>query len=251
MKFFLILLSFLTLLSANSDVVGEVLLVDGNVKIKSKGSIRKKKALVGASIYAGDLVSSSKNSHLKLRLEDNSTLILDELSTLRFNSVKNTEQISGKVLYKITSRDAKNSLKVKTPFAVIGIKGTTFIVNAQKKEESIALKEGLIGVSSIKEEFSLYRKEVLAAFNNFKEEQAKALQESTERQMSEFERYKSGITQEDTKVIKPIITKEFDLKAGNAISFNKNIVKESSLETLKEDPFKKFNNFFSKPEEEK
>ncbi len=245
MKYFLfILLSLATFLSAK-EVVGSVTLVDGNVKVKSDGSIRKQKVTVDFTIYSGDLISSSKDSHVKLKLVDDSVLILDELSTLHFESYKDTKQLAGKVLYKITSRDAKNSLHVTTPFAVIGIKGTTFIVNAIEDEESVSLKEGLVGIESINAKFELYRKKIDEEFNKFKTDQDKALKKRTEQQLSDFEKFKLGITDDKEEKITPIITKEFDLQAGNSVRFNGNKVKEKSFDASEENSFAYFESLFN------
>ena len=119
-----------------------------------------------------------------------------------FASVKLTEQLQGRVYYKITSRDSKNAIKVKTPFAIIGIKGTTFVVSVGEKS-SVKLKEGLVGIQSIKEEFELYRKAIRAEYNNY-----------VSKQQSEYEKFLS----EQNKG-KAELTKEFDLQAGNTIVF--------------------------------
>ncbi|NOR58348.1 MAG: iron dicitrate transport regulator FecR, partial [Sulfurimonas sp.] len=166
MKKFLMSL-FITLLSVTvasaSATLGSVELSKGNVKVKSEGSFKKSKVTKGLEIKKGDLITTSKNANAVIKLLDGSTLVLDSSSTLHFASANMAEQETGKVYYKITSRDAKNALKVKTPFAIIGIKGTTFIVDSGEKS-SVKLKEGVVGIQSIKEEFELYRKTVQAEY---------------------------------------------------------------------------------------
>ncbi len=209
--FISIFVAFFTLLNA-ATVIGSVENTKGTVKVKSEGSFKKSKVKKGSEIKEGDLVITSKRASAVIKLSDGSTVILDASSSIHFPSIKNAEQKSGKIFYKITSRDAKNSLKIKTPFAIIGIKGTTFIVNTNKGKEAVALKEGLIGIASIKEQFALYRKDVMAKYNNYVNDQ-----------MSEFEKYKRG--QQEPK---PEMTKEFDLKQGNIVSFSANKVKETA-----------------------
>ena len=189
-------------LSANASI-GTVEQLKGNVKVKNEGSIRKSKVQRGLEIAAGDLITTSKQSTAKLILADGSTLVLDERSSILFISALEAKQSEGKIFYKITSRDAKNSLKVKTPFAIIGVKGTTFIINTTDKP-SVSLKEGLIGIQSLKEEFNLYRQKVQEEFENY-----------VSKQQSDFEKYKNE--QNKYAVAEP--TKEFDMKQGNRISF--------------------------------
>ena len=206
----LTLIFMLTTLLNASAVVGSVSKVVGSVKVKSEGSFKKQKVKDKQEIKEGDLITTSKKGGVVISLVDGSDVVLDKSSSILFTANNSIEQNGGKVFYKITSRDAKNSLKVKTPFAIIGIKGTTFTINAQKDKESVALKEGRIGVTSIEEEFALYRKEVLAKYNEY-----------VQNQMAEFDKFK-GVEKPE-----PEMTKEFDLEEGNVISFSKNIVKES------------------------
>lgn len=212
--FFLIFVTTFFTFSSASDIIGSVERLNGVVKVKSTNSFKKSKVKVGFEIKAGDLITTSKNSSAVIKLADASTIVLDASSTVRFASATSIEQKDGKIYYKITSRDSIHALAVTTPFAIIGIKGTTFIINSADGDASVILKEGLIGVASIKEAFNLYRKSVEAEYNKFKDEQ-----------MSAFEKFKS----EQNKYAEPIKTKAFDLKAGNRISFNEDRVNEDAF----------------------
>lgn len=207
-----------------STAIGKIELFKGTVKIKSDSSIKKRKVTLGQEVNAGDMILSSKNSSVKLKLEDGSVLVLDERSTIHFSSLRDAEQIEGKVLYEITSRDAINSLKVKTPFAIIGIKGTTFIINATENA-SVSLQEGLIGISAINAEFELYRKKVQKEFDDYVSAEDLA-----------FEKFKN--MQDKYAVAEP--TKEFDLEAGNKVSFNGLVVNEDALDQEDDSDFEYF-----------
>lgn len=225
--FFSVLMAFFSVVSASS-VIGLVQKVDGSVKVKSEDSIRKSKVKVGTEIKSGDLITTSKKASAVLKLVDGSVLVLDESSSISFLEDSLAEQTEGKVYYKITSRDSKNSLKIKTPFAIIGIKGTTFIVDAGDGA-SVALKEGLIGVQSIKEEFELYRKAVQKQFDDFMQEQQKAFEEFKQVQDPGFAE----------------ITKEFDLQEGNTISFDGNRVNEKAWTKDDDAEFARFEKLMS------
>lgn len=199
--------------AASAKVVGTVDGLNGIVKISREGSVKKINVLKGTKIQKGDLVTTSSSATALLKLVDGSNVVLDKSSSILFANINQAEQKSGSVYYKITSRSANNSLDVKTPFAIIGIKGTTFIVNSDEGDKSIALKEGKIGIASMKEEFELYRKKVLEEFNNYKNQQEAA-----------YEQYLRELAGE-----KPQIVKEFDLNAGNKVSFNEKKVVESSF----------------------
>ena len=208
MKLFLSILIVSTYMYA--AVLGTVGSIKGNVKVKSENSIKKNKLLPKSMINSGDMIITYSNASVIIDLKDGSQIILDAKSTLHFKTPKNIEQVEGKIYYKITSRDVKNKLKIKTPFAIIGIKGTTFVVTATDTS-SVALKDGLIGVTSLAEEFELYREKTLSEYKQY-------IQKSTDA----FEKYK------DDRYEAPIRTKEFDLKAGKTVSFNKSKVNENS-----------------------
>ncbi len=221
--FIAIFLTFFITEASASSIIGSVELISGSVKVKSEGSLKKSKLFVGSKINRGDLITTSKGAKALLKLIDETVIVLDGSSTLHFISSSNTEQTEGKVYYKVTSKDAKNSLKVKTPFAIIGIKGTTFIVEAGKKA-SIKLKEGLIAVHSIKDKFELYKKEVQKQFDDFLSREQAAFKEYKQAQQPGFVE----------------ITSEFDIQAGESISFDGNKAKESSWTKEDDDEFERF-----------
>ena len=224
MKIFLVsvLIAAFSMLNASS-VIGFVQKVDGSVKVKHEGSFKKNQVKKDLEIRSGDLITTSKKGTAVLKLVDGSVLVLDVSSSLHFKTPSDAEQTEGKIYYKITSRDAKNSLKIKTPFAIIGIKGTTFVVNATGKA-SIKLEEGLIGIKSIKENFKLYRKAVMAEYDKYLSSQE-----------SEFQKYKNKQKKGAVE-----ITKEFDLHAGNSISFDDNEVNEKSFSDDDKKEFERF-----------
>ena len=222
-KIFLVLMLFLsTMLSA--EVIGAIKSVKGVVKSKGEDTFKKVKVKAGFDVNSGDLITTSRRGAVEIILKDGSTIILDASSTIHFGDKNSIEQEGGKIFYKITSRDAKNSLKIKTPFAIIGIKGTTFVIDG-KKDGSVSLKEGLIGVKSLQQEFELYREKVQQEFDNY-----------ISKQQSAFEQFKNA--QNEYAIAESV--KEFDLKAGNRISFNGQKVNENSFGQKDNDEFEHF-----------
>lgn len=224
MLFFMIGAMFSFAICADAKVVGTIHGLKGIVKIAHAGSIKKLNAAKGTKIQQGDMITTTARAAAVLKLIDGSSVVLDKSSSILFANLNKAEQKSGSVYYKITSRTAKNSLDVKTPFAIIGIKGTTFIVNSDEKEKSIALQEGKIGISSMKEEFELYRKKVLEEFDNYKKQEFAA-----------YEQYLQELSGN-----KPQMVKTFDLNAGNKVSFDEKKVVENPFS---QDTNASFNHF--------
>ncbi len=203
---------------AGAMTLGIVQKVSGIVKVKASGSIKKSKVYQGYEIQQGDIISTYRNSSAVLQLQDGSNIVLGERSTISFLDESALSQQSGKIYYKIISREAKNRLKIKTQFAIIGIKGTTFIIRSDQNSSYVALKEGVIGVESIKEEFRLYKQKVMDEYQKF-----------LAQQQMEFEKFKNAQIAEYVGT-----AKEFDLEAGNVVSFEGDKAVESELDSNEE-----------------
>jgi len=211
-----LIVSLFSIVLANT--LGVVQKVEGIVKVKPKDSIKKKKIKNGYEIQRGDIISTFRNSNSVLKLKDNSIVVLGKKSAISFLTQNNIEQNKGKIYYKITSSDVSNKLKIKTKFAIIGIKGTTFIINSDTNGSYVALKEGLIGIESMKEQFILYKKQVMQQYKNY-----------VNKQMTEFKKYKQDQISDVVEM-----TKEFDLHAGKVVSFEGNKATMDKLDSQKE-----------------
>ena len=220
-----ILLSFSNINAAQDaeKVIATLEKFDGVVKILPKDSIRRAKATEHHALYSGDMVLSYRNAHALIVLSDGSKVVLDESASISF-AINEVAQKSGAAYYEIHHRNAKNALDVKTEFAIIGIKGTTFIVNADDKKESIALKEGQIEVKSPEAAFKLYREKVDAAFGAYKN-----------KQNSDFESYKKAQREKIASEVKA-----FEMYAGKVVRFSGNTADESDFDTNVTAEFERF-----------
>jgi len=214
---------------AYASILGNVEKYSGVVRVTNNDSIKKNKIEVGYEIKSGDLISTLTTAQAVLKLSDGSNIVLSEKSSIHFTAENNAQQKSGRIYYKITSRDAKNSLKIQTPFAIIGIKGTTFIINSDAGKESVSLKEGLIGITSLQEPFALYRKETLVKYNVFLSDK-----------MNQFKKFKNPGQEAE-----PEMRKEFDLEEKNSIFFNNNEVEESGWDENDDAEFDEFEKLLS------
>jgi len=177
--------------------------IEGKAKVLSKKSIKKHKAVQGETLYEGDILITYNETKVMVKLQDCSYLILNAGSELSFISASKLKQVSGEVYYKIKTRQASQGLKIETPFSIMGIKGTEFIVDTKGRGQ-IALNEGLVGIASLHADFELHKQNVMAEYEKFKEEQK-----------SGFEGYKA---EAEGKVIS--YTKAFDLNAGKVLNFS-------------------------------
>jgi len=179
-----------------------ILKIEGKAKVLSAESIKKHKAVIDEALFQGDKLITYADSKVLIELGDKSKLVLNENAELTLVDRETLRQGSGEVYYKIEKRANSQGLKVETPFSIIGIKGTEFIVNSDENGE-IALNEGLIGVEALHAAFELHKKKVMADYEAFKN-----------KQMQEFEAYKAQAHEEVVTYVKA-----FDLQESKMLRF--------------------------------
>ncbi len=189
-------------LEAERKPLALIVKIDGKAKVLSKKSIKKHTPKPGEALFEGDKLIAYSGTKVLVELKDGSTVILNERSELFFIDAQNLKQSAGEVYYKIEPREALQELKIETPFSIMGIKGTEFIVDASGKGK-IALNEGLIGIESLNADFELHKAKMMAEYEKYKGEQNRA-----------FESYKAECEEESISYLR-----EFDLEAGRVLHF--------------------------------
>lgn len=223
---FLLLIILLFGYSYANGPLAKIAKIEGNVKVLKAGEIKKSAATVGQEISKGDMVITASGAMASILFVDKSKVVLDEKAKLKVEGFDKLAQEGGKVFYSIKKRGAKG-LKVATNFAVIGVKGTKFMVSDDEKNRAVSLKEGLVGVQSLKEEFELHRKKEMDEYEAYKRQM-----------MGEYEEYKKELEKEFVEFVK-----EFDLKPNKTVTFDGNKVsEEASLEEIAKE-FSRFESF--------
>ncbi len=177
--------------------------IEGKAKVLPADSIKKHQAVRGEYLFKGDKLISYADSMVLLELADSSKVVLNENAELTFVDRERLRQGSGEIYYRIKKRVSSKGLKVETPFSIIGIKGTEFIVNSAERGE-IALNEGLIGIEALHAEFELHKKKVMSEYEAFKS-----------KQIQEFEAYKAQRYDEVVSYVKT-----FELEASKSLHFD-------------------------------
>lgn len=197
--------------------------VQGQVYVvNSEGEKRepeKKQFLVNSN----ETVVTSKNSKAVIQFEDGAMSVLDQKSSLRVEQSGWLSQLGGKIYYvfrKVVGKEKPK--KVRTKFATIGIRGTTFIVDAEDASQQVALQEGKLNLESPGDDYEIHKPAPTADdFAAFKQQAAQRKQALDE----EFSDYKKNIGKEFVEY-----KKSFDLDANKVVSFNGNRVDENTLD---------------------
>lgn len=212
----LVTVFWVTKINANDapTILGSVVDIDGKVTIHNQGSPRGKRIRdIPQSIELNQFVRTYSNSKARVTLADNSKVLITENSTLEFQDDQNILVDEGKVLFSINKRDATRSLNVITKTAVIGVKGTRFLVETRGDEAFLHLEEGEVEVNSLVEEFEDFKSE----YESFKKQYLK-----------EFEEFKKSMT----------------IKSGTSLSLgNKGLVEVATPDKI-EQLFKELDNEF-------
>lgn len=147
---------FLTTAMADTIEVGRNSAVKGTVEIQSTGEAEKRQAIVKEPVFLGDNVNSRIGSSLQVLLKDNSTFTVGPqcdmvIDKFVYDPKKNNNSLSAKVrkgMFRFTSgkvsKTNPDEIKIYTPTATMGIRGTMVEVLVGPEAFLCAEKEGLL-----------------------------------------------------------------------------------------------------------
>lgn len=140
--------------------VGSVVSWMGDVLIYAEGSSKSKTILSMEPVFKGDTIVTAKRSKAKLLMKDDSIISIAPLTRLVVKDYEFSEKKRKRVSYlKILSGTArgvinkffskKNSIfQIETPTAVVGVKGTDFIVKSTRDGTEIITITGSVTAGS-------------------------------------------------------------------------------------------------------
>ena len=157
-----------------------------------------------------------------VQFDDGALSVMDEKSSLRVEQSGWLSQLGGKVYYvfRKTLGTQEEPKQVKTGFATIGIRGTTFIVYDNAEGKGIALQTGKLNIESPGEDYAVVttQPQDIDAYKQQMQEQQQIVQR-------EFADYKEKTKKEFIEY-----KKSFDLQANRVVSFDDNRVNEKELD---------------------
>ena len=187
-------------------------------------------------VNGDETVVTSKGSKAVLEFDNGSMSVLSQKSSLRVEQSGWLSQLGGKVYYAFKKVFGKTkSRQVKTKFATIGIRGTSFIVDADDSSQQIALQTGKLNIESPDKDYEFHKPEKVAEdFAAFKEQQLQREQALND----EFSEYKKNIKDDFVEY-----KKSFDLEANRVVRFNGKRVDEGDLDKNWKSDFDDFEDF--------
>ncbi|MCX8083684.1 MAG: FecR family protein [Calditerrivibrio sp.] len=218
---------FLTLPLYAQNNAGNIEKVEGKVIAYPSGAVKGVTAKEGMILKTKDTVRTFQKSNAFVKFIDNSKIVLTENSILTIKDTSSLNLKNGKVVFDIQKQGDKEGIKIATKTAIIGVKGTKFLIDIDKDGIDVILKEGEISVKAVKGEFKRYLEKEEEDFNKF-------VKETKE----DYETYKKKIEEEFVEFVK-----EFTMKNEMGVSIKGNEVRKIKDLSEFDDEFDLLNKF--------
>ncbi|MGE4318833.1 MAG: FecR domain-containing protein [Deferribacterales bacterium] len=139
-----------------AETTGTVVEVQGAVDIVQGSAVMGKLAKPGTVLSLKDILRTKRKGYAVVKLNDGTDIKIFEKSRLVFTGNGrtkdgfNTELKNGKVLFRVEKmRDVAGDFRIKTPNAVIGVKGTLVGLNQNPGGLALELYKGSLHVSPL------------------------------------------------------------------------------------------------------
>lgn len=209
------------------EIVGEVVKAKGKVLYHENNAVRAQKVKKQKQeLFVYDVLRTKKSSKAFISLVDKSRIVLDENSVIQFNGVKHITAEKGVVLFDIKKQGQLKGLQITTKTAVIGIKGTKFMIDTEGDSLQLYMKEGTVNVEAVKGEFE-HHKTKERSFDDYMSELTTSYSEYKKKQQEEFVEF----------------VKSIDVSENRAISINGNKLEEITIPDRVNKQFEELENF--------
>lgn len=221
------------------DFRARIVKVQGDVVIVNDKGEERKPEKSQFLVNKMETVVTRDGGKAVVQFDDGALSVMDEKSSIRVEQSGWFSQLGGKVYYvfrKILG-EKEQPKQVKTGFATIGIRGTTFIVYDTAEGKGVALQDGKLNIESPGEDYAITRQKQTDDFEAFKQE----MRQREETMQREFKEYKEKTEREFVEY-----KKSFDLESNRMVSFDGNKVSEVELDESFKNQFNQMESFAGK-----
>jgi hypothetical protein len=203
-----------------------------------------KKLSLNDNVYVGFDIITKNNSRIVIKQPDKTIIAIGKNSQLKLLKSDEVKLKEGRSYFNIVGQTVaklnKYKFKIKLKTAILGIRGTNFIVSNNNKHDGVILRKGKIKVISNNKEFEIYKQIHINGVKTLKDEFSQFLKKSN----NDFNSFK-----DDAKYQFEKHTKSFDLKQNSSIVFDNNKIYKTTLnkQMIKEE-FKQFDEFIGNKE---
>lgn len=177
-----------------------------------------------------ETIVTAESGNAVVKFNDGTLSVLDRNSSLRVEKTGWLSHLGGRIYFAF-NKVFGGERQVRTRFATIGIRGTTFIVHDDDSGQAVALQEGLLAIESTGPAFEIYRQQDLDEFEAFKRQ----AQDKQQQLHAEYDDYKEKIQREFVEY-----RQSFTLKPDHIIRFDGARVDEDLIDEDIEAEFEHF-----------
>ena len=158
----LCLLLFFPMAVQGAEVIGKITKVTGTAYIERKSVVKPLMISLGMAVQLGDQLKTRASSRVRIELKDGSVLSLGENAELNLeqfqfdekkkerNALFNMAIGKLRVFTKEISKLKKTNFRIKTPTALVGVRGTLFLVWVQSSTiTKIVCVDGAVDVANL------------------------------------------------------------------------------------------------------
>jgi hypothetical protein len=182
-----------------SEKAGVITKFEGKVQLFDGVSPRAKNIdTPGTEVFVKNKIATKRNAKAIVDLISGDKIALDESATMTIHEIEKFQAWGGKVIFKIKKRARASGLQVVTKTAVIGVKGTEFLVDADKEGEKydIYLKEGKVECTPVEGQFKMYKDVVMDEYEAYVRKMTGEYDEYVKQLEEEFVEFVDGFVME-------------------------------------------------------
>ncbi len=209
---------------------GKVIQANGEVHIVDASGERRTVEESKFLLRQMDTIVTAEGGNAVVRFNDGVVSVLGEKSSLQVEKTSWLSHLGGKIYFTF-SKVFGERRQVKTRFATLGVRGTTFIIYDDDNGQAVALQEGLLDIESPGPAFEIHRQQELDEFEAFKQQ----AQQHQQDMRQEFDDYRNRMQREFIEY-----KENFTLQPNRIIQFDGVRVDESVID---EDVKAEFDNF--------
>lgn len=235
----LILLSLLlgaSMTASADEFRARIVKIQGDVYIVNQKGEQRKPEKTQNLVNKDETIVTGKGGKAVVQYDEGAMSVMDEKSSVKVEKSGWFSQLGGKVFYVFKKVfGSEEPRKVKTRYATIGIRGTTFMVyDNPESGQGVALQEGKLNIESPGKAFEIHKKKEAEDFEAFKQQ----MKDKQEKLDKEFKEYKKKTMKEFVEY-----KKDFDLEANRVVSFDGSRVDEKELSDNLKQEFTSFEEF--------
>lgn len=133
--------------------VGKVEDFKGGVDKLEKGQVRPQPLTIeNTGLSVGDIIRTKSDGNAKVSFVDGNKVEigpLTRLSVLNYEKEKTINVVRGRVIFDVARLKAGEGLEIRTPTAILGVKGTRFLVDVTPTSTIVVVFSGAVQVSPI------------------------------------------------------------------------------------------------------